>query len=57
MVVFKDPEATLSCLQMLFPLSVQFCSLGGSVHFVYTQFTDLLGFNIECRGMAMVLKK
>ena len=57
MVVLEDPEATFFCLQMFFPLSVQFCSLGGSVHFAYTQFTALLGFNIECRGMAMALKK
>ena len=57
MVVLEDPEATFFCLQMFSPLSVQFCSLGGSVHFAYTQFTASLGLNIKFCGMAMALKK
>ena len=57
MVVLEDPESAFICLQMVFPLSVQFRSLGGSVHFAYTQFTASLGLNIECSGMAMAFKK
>lgn len=57
MVVLEEPGAPSFCLQKFSSLSVYLCSLGGSVHFAYTQFTASLGLNIEYRGMAMALKK
>lgn len=57
MVVLEDPKDSFFCLQILSLLSVQFCSLGGSVHYAYTQFTASLGLNIKFCGMAMALKK
>ena len=57
MAVLKDSETRFRYMQLLFPLSVQFCSLGGFVDYAYTQSTTSLILSIERCGMAMALQK